>query len=42
MTASEYMAISAGLLALWQGSGQVLEWLAVREDRLIWTFSLPF
>ncbi|MDR9414519.1 hypothetical protein [Spiribacter salinus] len=42
MSASEYLAIGVGLLAVWQGVERVLEWLTIREGRLLWTFSLPF
>lgn len=42
MSASEYIAIGVGLLAVWLGIETVIQWLTLREGRILWAFSLPF
>lgn len=41
MTTSEYIAVLAGLIAVWQGADVVVDYLQLREARLLWTFALP-
>ncbi len=41
MSTSEYLAVLAGLIAVWQGADLVIDYLDMREQRLLWTFALP-
>ncbi|WP_255424890.1 hypothetical protein [Spiribacter sp. 2438] len=41
MSTAEYLAIAAGLVVVWQGADAVIAMLSLREERLLWTFSLP-
>lgn len=41
MSSAEYLAITAGLITVWQGVEQVIYWLTVHEERLLWSLSIP-
>lgn len=42
MTSAEYIAVSAGLITIWQGFQYAADWLSTREQNLLWAFSIPF
>ena len=39
---AEYVAILAGLMALWRGSQIVLELFAEHQDEFSWALMIPF
>lgn len=41
MSSTEYIAVAAGLIAVWQGVEQATAWLSLREQNLLWAFSIP-
>ena len=41
MSTTEYLAIAAGLIVVWQSVETVLHYLEIREQRLLWSFALP-
>jgi hypothetical protein len=42
MTTSEYLAVAAGLLSVWQGVERVTEHFAIHSEALTWTLAIPF
>ena len=42
MSSAEYIAVAAGLIVTWQGIESVIDWLSLREQNLLWAFSIPF
>lgn len=41
MSSAEYLAITAGLVTVWQGTEQIITWLTVHEQRLLWSLAIP-
>ncbi len=42
MSSAEYLAVAAGLIAVWSGLQYAGDWLSTREQNLLWAFSIPF
>ena len=41
MSSAEYLAITAGLITVWQGVEPIIYWLTIHEERLLWSLAIP-